>query len=124
MIDKRLIGDHWSQRVKTCNNTRMTLELLAEQIETVADRYAREFHITRDDDWYVFKLQEELGELTQKFLMLSGRARQKGFTQDEIRIQFEDEVADTFSLLMLLARHFGIDIESAVDRKWFKYLKE
>jgi hypothetical protein len=23
----------------------------------------------------------------------------------------------------LLARHFGIDIETAVDRKWFKYLK-
>ena len=102
----------------------MTLNQIAEQIEIVANRYAHEYDITRDDDWYVFKLQEELGELTQKFLMLSGRARRKGYSQDELRRQFEDEVADTFSLLVLLARHFQIDIEAAVDRKWFKYLKE
>ncbi len=102
----------------------MTLNEMAEQIEVVANRYAKEINITRDDDWYVFKLQEELGELTQKFLMMSNRARQKGFSPEEIRGQFEDEVADTFSLVVLLARHFEIDLETAVDRKWFKYLKE
>ena len=102
----------------------MTIATMAEQIEAVANRYAHEIGVTRDDDWYVFKLQEELGELTQKFLMMSNRARQKGFTPEEIREQFEDEVADTFSLVVLLARHFGVDIEAAVDRKWFKYLKE
>jgi NTP pyrophosphatase (non-canonical NTP hydrolase) len=102
----------------------MTLEKMADQIQAVSDRYARDINITRDDDWYVFKLQEELGELTQKFLMMSSRARQKGFTPEEIRRQFEDEVADTFSLIVLLARHFKIDLEVAVDRKWFKYLKE
>jgi hypothetical protein len=41
-----------------------------------------------------------------------------------LRQQFEDEVADTFSLIVLLARHFRMDIEAIVDRKWFKYLKE
>lgn len=102
----------------------MTLGEMAARIEEVATRYAREINITRDDDWYVFKLQEELGELTQKFLMMSGRARQKGYSTDEIRRQFEDEVADTFSLVILLAEHFGVDLEQAVDRKWFKYLKE
>ncbi|MBU8913205.1 MAG: hypothetical protein KOO61_04225 [Spirochaetales bacterium] len=102
----------------------MTLNEMAEQIEAVANRYAQEINITRDDDWYVFKLQEELGELTQKFLMMSNRARQKGFSPEEIRRQFEDEVADTFSLVVLLARHFKVDLETAVDRKWFKYLKE
>jgi NTP pyrophosphatase (non-canonical NTP hydrolase) len=102
----------------------MTLNEMADRIEQVANRYAREINVTRDDDWYVFKLQEELGELTQKFLMMSNRARQKGFTAPEIRQQFEDEVADTFSLIVLLARHFEVDLEQAVDRKWFKYLKE
>jgi len=57
----------------------MTLNEMADQIEAVANRYAKEINITRDDDWYVFKLQEELGELTQKFLMMSNRARHKGF---------------------------------------------
>lgn len=102
----------------------MTLTEMADRIAAVSDRYATEINVTRDDDWYVFKLQEELGELTQKFLMMSRRARQKGFTPEEIRLQFEDEVADTFSLIVLLARHFRVDIEAAVDRKWFKYLKE
>ena len=102
----------------------MTLNEMAEQIEQVATRYADEINVTRDDDWYVFKLQEELGELTQKFLMMSNRARQKGYTPEEIRRQFEDEVADTFSLVVLLARHFEVDLERAVDRKWFKFLKE
>ena len=102
----------------------MRLDEMAEQIEAVANRYEEKFDITRDDDWYVFKLQEEFGELTQKFLMMSNRARQKGFMAEEIRRQFEDEVADTFALVVLLARHFGIDLDAAVDRKWFKYLKE
>lgn len=102
----------------------MDLSVMAERIEAVATRYAREINVTRDDDWYVFKLQEELGELTQKFLMMSDRGRQKGFSREEIRVQFEDEVADTFALVVLLARHFGVDLERAVDRKWFKYLKE
>jgi NTP pyrophosphatase (non-canonical NTP hydrolase) len=56
--------------------------------------------------------------------MLSGRARQKGYSPEELRQQFEDEVADTFSLVVLLARRFEIDIETAVDRKWFKHLKQ
>jgi hypothetical protein len=41
------------------------------------------FNITRDSDWFLFKLQEELGELTQKYLMLTKRGRQKGLSEEE-----------------------------------------
>ncbi|TFH04549.1 MAG: pyrophosphatase [Spirochaetales bacterium] len=102
----------------------MTLEELTVKIKDVADKYADKFDIHRDDDWYMFKLQEELGELTQHFLMMTGRARAKGFTRDELRQSFKDEVADTFSQLILLAAHFEVDIEDAVESKWFQFLKD
>ena len=102
----------------------MTLEEMTTKIKSVADQYAEKFEINRDDDWYMFKLQEELGELTQHFLMMTGRARTKGFSDTELRQKFEDEVADTFSLLILLAAHFDVDIEKAVGSKWFQFLKE
>ena len=102
----------------------MTLEEMTGKIKEVSDRYARKYEFNRDDDWYMFKLQEELGELTQQFLMMTGRARAKGFSPDELRRKFEDEVADTFSLIVLVADHFGVDLPDAVAAKWFKHLDE
>ncbi len=102
----------------------MELEKLTEKIETVSSRYASQVGIARDRDWFVFKLQEELGEMTQKYLMLTGRGRKKGMTDDEIRTGLEDEVADVFGQLLLLAKHFDIDLEKALDRKWFAYLNK
>jgi len=101
----------------------MNLDRLTERIKQVSDLYAADFEIERDDDWYVFKLQEELGELTQKYLMMTGRARTKGLSKADIASQFRDEVADTFSLIVLLARHFDIDLDDAVKDKWLKHLE-
>ena len=101
---------------------RMTLDVMTAKIKEVSNRYAEKYAVHRDDDWYMFKLQEELGELTQHFLMMTGRARDKGFSDSELREKFEDEVADTFSLLILLADHYQVDLVSAVEKKWFRYL--
>lgn len=56
----------------------MDLKILTARIESVSQSYTDKFDIKRDSDWFVFKLQEELGELTQSYLMLSHRARKKG----------------------------------------------
>jgi NTP pyrophosphatase (non-canonical NTP hydrolase) len=50
--------------------------------------------VRRDDDWYFLKMQEETGELLQAWLRLTGRGRQKGDTEVQIRQQLEDELAD------------------------------
>jgi NTP pyrophosphatase (non-canonical NTP hydrolase) len=102
----------------------MTLEEMTGKIKEVSDRYAEKYEFNRDEDWYMFKLQEELGELTQHFLMMTGRARSKGFSAAELREKFEDEVADTFSLIVLVADHFGVDLQKAVAKKWFRYLDD
>jgi hypothetical protein len=50
----------------------MDLRLLADDLEAVSRLYAEQFGIDRDDNWFVLKLHEEVGELTQAFLMRAG----------------------------------------------------
>jgi NTP pyrophosphatase (non-canonical NTP hydrolase) len=88
----------------------------------VSDIYAARTGVKRDDDWYVLKLQEELGELVAEHLRLSGRGRSKGQSVEEGRVARDDEAADLLATVLLYCRHNGIDIEAALARKWFRHL--
>jgi NTP pyrophosphatase (non-canonical NTP hydrolase) len=99
-----------------------TLAELTADFEAVSKIYAERCEIRRDDDWFVLKLQEELGELAQAHLRLTGRGRLRGETAETLRQQFDDEAADLLGQLLLLAHHNGIDLEAAAERKWFSYL--
>lgn len=101
-----------------------TLAELTADFEAVSTLYAERCDIRRDDDWFLLKLQEELGELTQVHLRLTGRGRPKGAKPDELRRQLEDEAADLLGQLLILAHHHRIDLEAAAGRKWFAYLKQ
>jgi NTP pyrophosphatase (non-canonical NTP hydrolase) len=94
---------------------------LTEQIESVSRDYARRFGIDRDDDWFLLKLHEELGELTQAHLMRQGRARPKGLSVEELDASFAHEVADVLCHVLLLARHHSIDLPAAVEQKWLSW---
>ena len=95
---------------------------LSDLVAQVADIYAERFAVTRTDDWYLLKLQEEFGELVAEHLKGSGRGRLKGADADEIRQALEDEAADVLAMSLLFARSQKIDLEAALARKWFKYL--
>ncbi len=95
---------------------------LSEAVEQVSRGYAGKFGIERDSAWFLLKLHEELGELTQAFLAVTGQGRAKGRTPEELRRSLEDEVADVLAHVLLLARHHGIDAEAEVRRKWLTYL--
>ena len=96
----------------------MNLKELADEVEAVSDIYARKHAIDRTDTWFLLKLQEEVGELTQAFLMKTGQARDKGRSAVELDDDFRAEVADVLCQVLLLARHQGIDLEAAVAEKW------
>lgn len=98
------------------------LSELSEKVAAVSDIYAGRFDIRRDDDWYLLKLQEELGELTAEVLRASGRARRRDETLGAQRLALENEAADLFAMLLLFCRHQEIDIAAALDRKWFRNL--
>ncbi|MEV0892169.1 pyrophosphatase [Promicromonospora sp. MEB111] len=99
----------------------MELKQLSDEVEIISRVYARVHGLERTDDWLVLKLQEEIGELTQAFLTLSGRSRDRGLSDDEIRDAFRGEVADALAQLLLVARRFDVDLPEELERKWFRW---
>lgn len=102
----------------------MNIDDLSTRIERVSYDYEQTHGIERSSDWFMLKLHEELGELTQAYLQLKGQARDKGHTKEQLELTIQEEVADVFAHIVLFARHNGVDIESALAAKWFKYLPE
>lgn len=103
---------------------RMEIDELTERVEGVSARYASSLGFERTAEWYVLKLQEEVGELTQAFLMRQGRARAKGRDGAELDAEFRAEVADVLCQALLLARHHGVDPSTAVADKWLVWEAE
>ena len=101
----------------------MDLRRLAEDVSTISDRYAAHVGFDRDDAWYLLKLQEEVGELTQAYLMRQGQARAKGRTPAELEADFRAEMADVLCQLVLMAAHHGVDLEAEVENKWLYRLR-
>jgi NTP pyrophosphatase (non-canonical NTP hydrolase) len=97
----------------------MDIRELTARVENISQIYASRFGITRDDDWQILKLQEEVGELTQAHLMRQGQARRKGLSHAQIEARFRAEVADVLSQILLLAHHHDIDVVDEIERKWF-----
>ncbi len=81
----------------------MDVKSLTDEVEKVSLLYADKFGITRDSNWFILKLQEELGELIQSYLMMIGQARKKEKTEEELVQDFHKEVADVFSHVLLPA---------------------
>ena len=91
---------------------------LADRFEQASQAYVAAFGLRRDPDWYILKLQEEVGELTQAWSRLSGRGRSAGRSEAEMKAQLADEVADVLGHVLLLARNWEVDLAPAVLRKW------
>lgn len=102
----------------------MDVKQLSKEVEQVSQIYAEKFTIERDATWFILKLQEEVGELVQAYLMLAGKARTKGKTREEMQADFNKEVADVFCQTLLLARFYNIDIEKEVEEKWLLWNKK
>ncbi len=100
----------------------MNLREISEKLGKVSDIYAKKFGIRRDDDWFVLKIQEELGELSAAYLKLTQRARAGEASQESLETNLKDEIADVVAMTLLFAKHKGIDVEQAIEDKWFRHL--
>jgi NTP pyrophosphatase (non-canonical NTP hydrolase) len=99
----------------------MQVNEMQDAVELVSSGYAKKFGIERDAVWFMLKLQEELGELTQAFINLKGLSRDRGQSADDAISSFADECADVLAHVLLLARHEGVDLEAAVSDKWLRW---
>lgn len=102
----------------------MGIKKLIAEIEKISKIYSSKFKINRDADWLTLKLQEEMGELIQSYLMLSGRGRTKGKTNAQLKKDFANELADVFCHTLLLAKYHKIDIEKIIKDKWLIWNKK
>jgi NTP pyrophosphatase (non-canonical NTP hydrolase) len=101
------------------------LQELTQKARTIMGMYQEEFpEVQMDRDYYPFKITEEWGECMQAYLMLTDRGRQKGKSKEEIREMFEQEIGDVFGFLLVFAQNEGIDLEQALEKKWFKRLPQ
>ncbi|GAB3843437.1 hypothetical protein [Nesterenkonia populi] len=99
----------------------MQITEVAEALEPISRRYAENNSIDRSSEWFMLKLQEEVGELTQAFIDLHGMGRDRGTTEAQRRQAFETEFADVLGQLLLLARHHSVDVDQAIADKWLKW---
>jgi len=91
---------------------------LMRRFEAASRTYADENGIIRDPDWFMLKLQEEVGEVTQAWNRLTGRGRNKRRSPEELKSDLADETADLLGHVLLLAHRNGLDLEKAIERKW------
>lgn len=99
----------------------MDLTILTKDVEAVSKKYAKKFGIKRDSQWFILKLQEEMGELIQSYLMMEGKGRKKGKTEKELRNDFHKEIADVFCHILLVAHSQKADLQKEVEKKWLIY---
>src|SRR5262245_14405538 len=94
------------------------LDVLQNQFEQASARYAAANGLRRDPDWFVLKMHEELGELTQIWNKLSGRGRKHGRSEQELRQALAEETADLLGHILLFAEQNRLDLAAAIERKW------
>lgn len=99
----------------------MDLTALADRLERISIGYAEREGIDRNDDWFLLKLVEELGELTQIQLARTGWSKDRGLDAAELDARLAEECADVLGHVLLFARRNGIDLDAALESKWFRW---
>ncbi len=96
----------------------LNINALADRLEAISACYAATHRIDRRGDWFLLKVQEEMGEMTQAYLTKTGRSRRAVSDGDA---QLAAETADVLCQLLLFARDAGVDLDAAVRAKWLKW---
>ncbi|GIP38354.1 hypothetical protein J31TS4_16340 [Paenibacillus sp. J31TS4] len=102
----------------------MELKTLIQGVDQITARYCETHGIARTGDWYLLKIQEELGELTQSYLELSKQSRSRDKSPQQLQKEFRDELADVVGLLLSMASYHGMDLERALQDKWLCRLEQ
>ena len=96
----------------------MTLEQATDRCERAWAGYASRHGSQRDEDsFYLLKLQEELGELTRRFLEMTGReypSKEGG----ALRRKFEGDCASIVGNALILAKRFKVNLEERIAEKF------
>lgn len=96
----------------------MDIGALTEDAEAVSAHYANRHATTRTDGWFVLRLNDEVGELTQAYLAHNVQTRDMGRSGQQLRTDLGQEVADVLVQTLLIAKQLDVDAARAVDEEW------
>lgn len=92
-----------------------------DRLDNVSAGYAEVYAVDRTPDWLLLKLMEELGELSQAWLVADGRGRDRNLSAEEQQAAVAAECADVVAMALLVARRMGVDVEQALRDKWLPW---
>ena len=96
----------------------MTLRDAADHCEAAWSAYASRHAIRRDNDqFYLLKVQEELGELARRYLEMTN-AEHTHRDEPALRHKFEGDCASLVGNALILARHFKVDLDKRIAEKF------
>jgi len=97
----------------------MEFKELQEKIIANAENYGKQYNVKIDEDFALFKLYEEAGELAQAVLIHRKKCRpEKYLPEDKSKEEMAKELADVFGVLIVIAHLMDIDLDEAIDKKW------
>ncbi len=99
----------------------MEFSQVKEQIVAVAQDYCVRYKIEPNEEFAALKLYEEVGEFAQAFLIHERMSRPEKFMDEkDSRELVAQELADIVGMAFFMAHTLDIDIEKALEKKWFK----
>lgn len=83
-----------------------------------AERYSKKHGIPIDLEWLLLKLVEENGEFANALLVYTKKCRQKKFIDDDVaKNNIANELADIFTIVVLLADKLDVNLLSSLNEK-------
>lgn len=101
----------------------MDIAALSARAVAVNRLYVEAFGVERDGLFLLGKLSEEAGEVAGAYLKLHGRARGSDAAPEALRADLAAEMADLLGFLLCLAAEEGVDLATAFEEKWGRYLE-
>lgn len=75
--------------------------------------------IKTNNDYFLVKIGEEVGELMQAYLVYTKQCRpEKYLADEEAKKALAKELADVVGLAFMIAKVLGVDLQEAIEKKW------
>ncbi|MCH7605438.1 hypothetical protein IID24_05630 [Patescibacteria group bacterium] len=97
----------------------MDFSELQKRIVTIFEEGIARDKIPVNDDYYLMKLEEEVGELVQAYLVYKKQCRpDKYLSDEEAKKSVAKELSDVLALVFMISNALDIDFKEAIEKKW------
>lgn len=97
----------------------MEFKQLQEQIAKIFLANLKRDNIEVSDDYLMLKINEELGELMQAYIIHKKKCRPEKYREsEESKKELAKELSDVIGMAFVISKALGIDLEEAIVKKW------